>query len=267
LDNYFVDVSCADSSKFDVLTDEEVWHLVDEIQAATDTMTNKQLDRLEKSAGLNFAPYGLLADHEVRSDLKPSASLYDAMHCFYSSGIVGVEVNLFVKSCEQNLGISKEVLGDMLAADWSQPKTQGKSANERRLSVADKQFGDQGWKASASVQVGVLPVLTYVASEVILPRLAADHAMTTVISSFLSLCRAHHILQSIKRGNEDVTTSCRDLKQALQEHLSLFQQARGRKYIKPKHHYVAHIPDRILSISLSRFFLFCQESIYIYIYR
>jgi len=122
LDNYFVDVSCADSSKFDVLTDEEVWQLVDEIQAATATMSNKQLDRLEKSAGLNFAPYGLLADHEVRSDFKPGASLYDAMHCFYSNGIVGVEVNLFVKSCEKKLAFLKKFWGICLQQIGRSPK-------------------------------------------------------------------------------------------------------------------------------------------------
>jgi hypothetical protein len=100
LDASFVDITCADVRKFVPIRDEEYWNLSDQLNV----MAPGALKMFQKAAGFNHVPNGVLSDPVCRRLFKPSISTYDPMHCFYSNGMVAVEVCLFFSSHAKRTG-------------------------------------------------------------------------------------------------------------------------------------------------------------------
>ena len=90
----FVHVSESDPSKFQVMSDKDVFLLADHLAQAASAGACKVAPNLLKATGLNYVPNGLLQDKNIRRMLGPSGANYDAMHVYYSCGIFGYETKL-----------------------------------------------------------------------------------------------------------------------------------------------------------------------------
>ena len=119
-----VSVDCMDSAKWMMISDDQLWSMVDRISGAAATSTKADfarwidcimckfllvghffdfysfvlaiqcvLLRLEKAIGITYDDHSLLFQDYVRTWLKPiSTWTYDGMHCLFANGIVSVEI-------------------------------------------------------------------------------------------------------------------------------------------------------------------------------
>ena len=117
-------------------------------------------DELEKNTGVKDLQRGVLQSRELREWLRPSATTFDVLHCFYSNGIVSLEVKLFLDRLA-NSGCSRERI-----QDWFQDQSLESYRNDsKKLDVRclGRAFFGDVWKADASTQLSFMPLWQYFA--------------------------------------------------------------------------------------------------------
>ena len=84
------------------------------------------------------------------------------MHCFFSNGIVEVELVLLFKACA-SLGIQQKHIRQFCQADWKH------SSDARNVSsfFSDSNEAFESFKGNASDLMTVLPLLEYFATKVL----------------------------------------------------------------------------------------------------
>ena len=167
---YLVDVSCSDSSKFVLCTNEDVWEAHDRLEAAVGHMTKGDFDRFEKASGINYSSEGLLADKELRTMIGPaSVTTMDWMHNFLVHGIANLEVFGFLRQCRLLLGIKFEQINTYVTADWCWPKSQSRHKINEVFTAARERASSEAFKASASELMMAYPLLRKFAQDVVAP--------------------------------------------------------------------------------------------------
>jgi hypothetical protein len=120
-----LDVSASDPSRFQAVSDEDVWAAYDSLAVARRTRPQREFEVLQQASGLTFDPAGLLADKELRAHLRPiSATVFDWMHNFLVGGIVQTELHAFLGRCREVLGLRFSQFNDFVSADWRWPSWQ-----------------------------------------------------------------------------------------------------------------------------------------------
>ena len=80
-DDFIVDLSCTDITRFHTLTGDEIWHKSDVIAA---TAHNGERQQKEEAYGLNHVPEGLLQARDLRPHIKPNqVQTHDATHIVF----------------------------------------------------------------------------------------------------------------------------------------------------------------------------------------
>lgn len=234
-DNYFVDITSADISKFDIQTDQDIFQLWDHLLLEKGRLRKSAFQKKELAAGLNVHENAWLSDSLVRECITPWAFLLDAMHLYWSNGIVSWEVNAAHDSWSKtNFGN----LSEFLSLKW---KTQQVDSNTARwrVNLAHKtMFEGIAYKGSASNLQCFWPLFLYFLDQCVGPH----GQLTEELKSLKALRRITIELRKIVRER------CPNIQklEALQvEHQDLCQKAFGYDFMKPKHHARHHLPKQI----------------------
>jgi hypothetical protein len=120
--NYFHEITCADSTLFDPATDETIWETYDRLEASKPIMGKAAFEALEKASGFGYHKDSLLADHELRQYIRP-AKCYtmDWMHNFVVHGVASVEITALLAQARQELGVTYQQLDNFVRSAWSWP--------------------------------------------------------------------------------------------------------------------------------------------------
>ena len=220
-------------------TDDDVRHLYQRI--ATDKERGKAVSELETQLGWCYSDDPLIMDEEVFTGVA-SCVMFDWMHIFCCSGIVGVEVGLFMQSLwkvskASNLPpIRYEHVANYLE-NWSWPRAHAHARNllKGQNSKSFWEHGELG--GSASEQLSFLPVFGRFVKHVVA---STDFGRRCVdqVASLLALVVVVELLHATMHGAEIPGDH---LYQRVAAYLIQFKKAYGTSSFKPKHHYAIHL--------------------------
>lgn len=88
---------------------EDIWRALDALDEQVPHLSKAKQQQLEKNLGWVHLPEGLLQDRTLRNTIQPGSFLYDPLPCYFSQGIVGVEVVLLLDAL-QSQGITCQML-------------------------------------------------------------------------------------------------------------------------------------------------------------
>lgn len=218
-----------DANKFDLSTNQDLWDMADHLATKKHVLGKCAFEKLQTDSGLNFLPEGVLACKELREHLGPTDSRYDPMHVFFSNGIAGHEIDLFVARLVEQRLVSCESLTEFCRAGWR---------CEKRLFA--RKFKDGELKGMAGDVLFALPMLRYFAEVVVAPR----GRMQAEIASFGALYDVVACYQRLKL-NGATDNECNNMQQLQHRHYKLFLATYSETCCRPKHHMSLHIPDQI----------------------
>ena len=244
-DPYLHTISCSDSSRFDLRTDDDIWATADALTSKRGRLSAKAFQHETKIFGVNYNPRGILYSAELRNVFRPMSSIrFDAMHIFFSNGVVNIEAYNLLRALE-----SRGVLWSMVQT-WflSDIKVQGvrqweirslaRLFNEkfRKLSISHKML-----RGGASQIQTIIPLL-YLFVEVSLPP-CEKVLLKGFLDSFAILSEIVLLLQSAKKpGSQQLSGP---LRVAIESHLRAYRAAYGESLVHPKHHIALHLPEQL----------------------
>ena len=236
---YLVHISCNDASRFDLASDADLWTKADQLHAQALVVggTKKAFEELQMAYGFTYSPEGLLWDLDLRAHVKPAGCItFDAMHAVLSNGIAQNEAALLI-TCLKEVGVSFAVLRSFVSADWKFCKALGSQSVLRGCfsDAREHAFKEGGaFKAGASEMLLAFPVLLYFLHSVVAPQ----GLLKNQTDSFGKLGKVMRIVQ---RGKEGINLHA-ELSQAIQDHAVAFAVAYPDDEVKPKNHYIHHVP-------------------------
>ena len=246
--NYLVDISCHDASLFDPMSDADLWHAHDTLTRLRGMMGATPFKECEKAYGLNHNPNGILADTELRPLVPPSCNCRDPMHTTLSNGVMSTEIFALLEAYKASTpNFSYSALQDFFNADWMWPRCRRITCVQSRLARCfdpaheASSRENQSFKGSASETLSAYPLIRYWVEVHVVPsgKIPAER------SSFFSLCTVVDLMQEAKSIDSDCQRVAQQLDAEVPESLRLHKEAYGKKYIKPKRHYLGHVAKRL----------------------
>lgn len=237
-----VTIACNDCSRFEKMTDEELFsnaHLV--LQAGrrvhAGTLAANICEDLKKVTGLDVTTHGLLADQNLERVWRPTKTLVvDWMHTFFQDGAASIDA-YEVYACTLRFDGKTRADYQAFLRQWTFPLQHRSKGNqlhrffddyrERRMNSNGSLVG------SASEQFQLYPLLRYfVQTEV------RDIRTKPFVESFLGCCKIVDILKLAKAGElelEDVRGRLvRSISEFMAKHKACYQEER----LRPKHHWM-----------------------------
>lgn len=242
---YLVHISCPHAEKFDLASNEDIWEKADKLTASS-AGTKASHSKLQMALGLTYSPSGLLWDEELRPFARPVDTItLDPMHGLISNGVAQNETSLLLWALAAH-GVTWGHIRSFVSSGWHFCRALGspKVLLECFASAREKAFhNDSGFKATASEMLLLCPVLQYFLHRVV----GLASGMADQIGSFDKLCRVMRLVGLIKLGS----ASADELATAMKSHALAFQHAYPDAGVKPKNHYILHVPmhvarDRVL---------------------
>ena len=229
-DESLCDISEENIQKFLPATDEEIWATQDHLIEQKVVLGKTPFETLEKCCGQNFEPLGLLACHDLRGEVRPSESLWDPMHSYFSDGIGSSEIDQLLR-CLRGIGVSHAVVMEFCNSGW-----------RNHQSKIKLHFKKDGLKGGASDVLAALPLIRHF----VLKHVPAN-ALVKEVKSFICLADVTMCLNGLKARSFSCIPdeSLNVLSRLQQHHLACFKKAHGVKAVKPKHHYALHIPGQV----------------------
>ena len=225
-----VDICCFVFSKFDEMTNEDLWDAHDELEKQKPLLGKTRFEALETALGVNYSPEGVLASPLLRAAMHPVESHYDRMHNLESGGISEHEVNLLLQSLSDSNKFSNAEVQRYCNASW----------RWGRGSILNFSFRDNKLKGMANDVLSAVPILFHFAKSHL------QNWEEPKVESFEALFLAFKQIEYIKHTADCSPAACLKLKQLFERHLELFQKAYSESDVKPKHHYNAHLADQYL---------------------
>ena len=193
---HIVDITCVDSSRFHMCTDEDLWEKSDILARERHVpMTKKAREDRETHVGLHDAPHGLLQNMALRAHLRPVSFLtHDPTHIMFSNGMVHTELD-HVMPLLKDFGVEFAELRAILGP-WKRPRAfrgvNGLPAvfSQSRASHFASSGHVQGF---ASEVMSVVPPLAHM-----LETTSLKDVLPLAVQSFMKLARVVQIMQRIK---------------------------------------------------------------------
>lgn len=231
--DYIVDASCHDFTKFDPCTDDDFWTCFDRLAREKTLLGKGAFEKLERAMGIAYDEYSVVADLELRRFFRPITSCtMDWLHNFLCNGIVSIEIATFLQKAKAELNISYSQLDQYVNARWLYSSTQSRHKIGHVFSAHRDKNSTDTFRGSGSETLMVLPLLRHFTISIIVPT----GKLSLASQSLLKLCDLVDMLSSTKKGDRpDV-----DMLAAWQDFLVLHKRAYGVDVIKPKHHYSYH---------------------------
>ena len=218
-------------------TDNNIWAALAHLIHLKDQVTKKDHQEYEKNVGWHGTPEAAQSDPYVRQHVPPSKHSYDPLHCYFSAGILGIEMALL-----------KDKVTDVI--DWSFVQRQVKELSLRYkgyhrpnlVALQDNYFSDHQWKANASSQNGLWPLVHVVLAK-LLPAYEKKE-LKPFLGSFFALCEE---LKHITILKHSAAKQGLDVLRKIQaSYQKAFHACYGSDVFRPKHHYRLHLPDIML---------------------
>ena len=256
----FVEITCADHTKFILSTPDNLNAEVDavlqalaEVQAGT--LTQHRLATLETASGINANSNGLLAD----AALRPCFSAIDVinedwMHGCLQDGVLNTAVNCLQESAIAKLGFTVDCLERFLKADWKFPKaTRTKMLAIWRIfdgHAREHLDKTKKIKCQASELLGLYGLLRHWVFTVVAPNAVLQGVdLSAEIDAFKATCKVIDIIMILKKGYAADEPARVDLlvqlEAAIDMMIALQIAAYGESVIRPKHHRMQHIASQI----------------------
>lgn len=234
--SYLVPISEADHSKFDPMSDADMFAAWTQLESMETTLRRADFDKLQQAFGLNFSRDSLAADHRLRHICPPSKYTRDPMHVMIAGGVLQTELHLFLRDLRREVpSMTFATLRAWFGAEWQWPRSRSKHSMEDILSDARQAAGDSDgvFKCGASEALSFYPLLRHFVHKIVAP---AGH-VASQRASLLAFFKVMDLLQAAKRGegvNADLDNSISD---AMRKHLDCY----GDEHMRPKHHYMFHM--------------------------
>jgi hypothetical protein len=240
----FIEVTCLDRSKFLAHSKASLDKVVDTLTAAKPRLTRAKFEELEQMSGMSHIPCGLLQNISLRSHLDiPSCLTTDWAHNVLQDGTFPGECWHFL----QSLSVTGKEVEDFLADKaWRFPcASQAKAKQLYRVFDLHRQKSSADAERIKGSMSELLAVFGMLRHFVELKLSAAAGSRSALAASFLALCKYIDTLLQAKRGALDIDTAAVNLATQLEEHGRLHVLAYGTQLLKPKHHWMLHIPQQL----------------------
>lgn len=207
---YLIDISEARVRNLDFATDDDIWWLCDQLLQHRGSKAS--LSQKEKAFGLRQCPFGLLAALPLREHVKPRSNTFDSMHCYFSQGIAGQELQLFLTAAEQEFGLKYEALDKYCKLQW---KTQRDRKYTNTFSPQREAHPSDTFRGMASEVLYVYPLVEQFAATVIEPLCDAG-LFKRKLDCFYTMCKIVRLLQRMKNNTVDMTAAAAELEELQQ---------------------------------------------------
>ena len=182
-------------------------------------------------------PNSIITDQRLQVPVM-SALMYDWCHCLICDGTVDHEFGLFMHHMQYKGRTSTSwVELRTFLEEWTQPIVWGNCLYLFTDAANKNNHLKAGFSSSASEFMTIAPLLKRYLRKVVLPR----GEETAHVESMVAALDVLELLMRCKRGG--VTPA--SLRKAIEKHLALFKHAYGDDYMRPKHHYILHLPDQL----------------------
>ena len=239
-DPYFQEITCADTSKFDLTTNDEIFAVIDDLLVESLRQSKTEMKRLEKIAGFNANPHGAMADERCRRHCPPDTFLFDVFHLYYGNGCCSWELLLFLDVIN-DAGVSRELLQQSIAeTDWMTPCSAPsfKSRSARKQLMDESYFTGDVYKGSGMGLQVLMPLIGYYVLEL---GVFHDPAVAPAWKSFALLLQIRSLLNDFRHG---VSWDGDRLSHLQCQHQTAFIACYGEDPVRPKHHVRFHLQDQ-----------------------
>ena len=194
-------------------------------------MSKQEMDMRERCLGYRLDDAGVWGCPVARAHFTLSIGLNDAMHNYFSTGIVNTEIALLLNTAYRHTRITTQQLCTAVKdAGWQRRiSLTGKSEINRLF--GEPLFGQESYKGSAEQTHNILPLLRWIC-EVLWLR---QPELKEVAESFLQLCCCTDALYLC-----DEKSGWSQFNEAQEEHQKQFARL-WPDYIRPKHHHRLHL--------------------------
>ena len=235
---YLVEMTTTDIDRFDWCSDQDMFDATDLLQRSMPGMGVGAFKALQMSSGLNFNPRGVLADVPLRPFSRPASSwTWDPMHCMFSNGIVSFEVHLLLQHMRRDTPFGWGDIEAFCKSDWRFPnyiKNKGRAVHEV-FKKSREESCRESFKAGATELLLAFPLLLLFGELFLAANMVAE------MDSLRKLGRVIYEAQEAKFGRGDAGR----LLHAIQQHFAAFVLVYSDDEVKPKHHYMCHLPRQL----------------------
>ena len=245
----FVEVSCADPTRFRLHTSADVFTAADLVSAVhaqwtAGMMTKTRFENLQKTCGLKFEPDGILLDPELRRHVDVvDSTVIDWVHTALQDGVFTTEAFLLVQACGEVLDIGFGDLREYMKDGWKFPAW-GRTKSKELFRIFDEARSPKEDKirASASELLGMYALIRHFVERHLLDVAAEGFQRQT--ASFQAACATIDLISLVKQGRVGLREGSVQLRRAHAEHLRLHIEAYGTANILPKHHMMFDVADQ-----------------------
>ena len=199
---------------------------------ATPPLPQARYDLLESLYGFTYNPHQLILNERLRLDAV-SIVMFDWAHCLVADGIADVEMGICMKTMHR--ASTNYVECGLYVGQWVWPRHACNVSELFATHTIRNNLRKENFTCTASEFLTVAPVLARYFQYVGLPR----GEQLPCIKSMLAALWVVELLQAVKRGF--VTPVL--LRAAIETHFGCFLAAYGEDMVRPKHHYIRHLPD------------------------
>lgn len=233
--NRFQGLGCPRLSEIHQSSDEGIWNILDHLATQCPAQTKQQFQELERNVGWVHSPLSLQLDPHLRKELPPSSFIFDPLHCYFSQGILGYEVKLLLDLLASD-GFALDEFANLVRR--AAKVFQGLHT-PNCVALSAKYFGDKQWKANASSQNGLWPLMHFVL-HTNMCRFTSP-SVIEALKCFHTLCEELKHIQIMKHTRKvNIVSTLKDIQS---KHLQRFAVVHGEKALRPKHHYRLHVVE------------------------
>lgn len=231
LNDYIVDIKCAQYDAFDFHTNESVYGMVERLRHQRPTMGPKAFEQLEIAFGLNYNERSLFFNDALRPILRPVDNmLRDPMHMIVNNGFANIEIARMCVELKE-VGIEADLVTEY-AMQFTLPRRLGKV---QKVWFSEHRNSSDSNSSFASEILTMVPILCCFLVDMVLPRgiLIANIRCFELLDRILSL---------LNLGPDGGMPFLEVLKSMIESHHDLFAQLYA-EYVKPKLHHAQHMYD------------------------
>jgi hypothetical protein len=231
---YLVSIAEPNLKRFKKHTDESLRGAMQKLRGYRLTLDATAFEAMQSFHGLNWNEWSLLMNTRIMLSVV-SSLMYDWAHCLVCDGIADGEFGMFMKHMHvHRTRTTYAEVGAYISA-WTVPKGLGDVRKLFTPSGSLNNIKKGSFTCMASQFLTLTPMLILYLTRVCLPRGECIPQVLSMIEVLLLI----EILQAVKRG---VVTPAK-LRRTIVRHRLLFQAAYGDENVRPKHHWVLHLPD------------------------
>ena len=242
-----VSITCSDTSRFGLKTDNDVWSMIDNLVASQAHLPTPRFKEMQQRTGFNYQPDSLLFDVELRPYVHPATNnRFDPMHVIFSNGILGLEVMLFLRSARKAHGMYfAQVRAHFAETQWTSPKSrQGQCDFQGCFSEAKEASSNDFLKVGASDLLAVYPAFRHFVVE----ASSGSASLKREMDSLLLLLEVCDLIKAALRHPlaNRVRQLAAKLGQTAALYVEAFKLAYGEGMVRVKHHELLHLAAQLL---------------------